>query len=181
MLLLLLPLLLYVPAAAVCSRCCMLYCRPPHLLGGQYLSIIGHLARSCGVSLWSVVSLHNPLQLCVGLGSVCILAGVGCVTASTGMDVQEIQLEELRTVSTLEQRLLSGRIAPLDNLARMASLPNLRLGRRSTNASSLMGASPDVSVRAGVYSAAVGTRAHGNTSSGGGQDRSLPRTLTATF
>eukprot|EP00775_Hariotina_reticulata_P014269 gene14269-14419_t len=47
------------------------------------------------------------------------------------MDVEEMQLEEQRAASTLEQRLLSGRLTPLERLTRMASMPDLKLMRRS--------------------------------------------------
>jgi hypothetical protein len=93
-------------------------------------------------TLWSVAIMHHNLQLCAALGSASILIGVVLVTQSSGMDAEEQQLEEQRTLSTLEQRLLSGRVSPLAALARAGSLPSgLWLGRRSSK-HSIPGMSP---------------------------------------
>ncbi|WIA30496.1 hypothetical protein OEZ86_000580 [Tetradesmus obliquus] len=95
-------------------------------------------------TLWSVAIMHHNLQLCAGLGSASILIGVVLVTQSSGMDVEEQQLEEQRTLSTLEHRVLSGAASPLAVLARAGSLPgSLWLGHRSSkNSRSVAGMSP---------------------------------------
>jgi hypothetical protein len=86
--------------------------------------------------------MRHDLQLCAALGSASILLGVVLVTQSSGMDVEEQQLEEQRTLSTLEHRLLSGGASPLAVLARAGSLPtSLWLGQRSSK-HSIAGASP---------------------------------------
>jgi hypothetical protein len=86
--------------------------------------------------------MHHNLQLCAALGSASILIGVILVTQSSGMDAEEQQLEEQRTISTLEHRLLSGKASPLAAVARAGSLPSsLWLGQRSSK-QSLSGASP---------------------------------------
>jgi hypothetical protein len=123
-------------------------------------------------TVWSVTVMHSPLQLCAAFGSGCILAGVVLVTSSSGMDVEAMQLEELRAVSTLEQRLLSGRIAPMEHLARMASMPDLKLMRRR-NFPPLDGSSPGPSPAGGLLPVRHSLeRQRGNY---------LSRTLTATF
>jgi hypothetical protein len=84
-------------------------------------------------TLWSVAIMRHNLQLCAALGSASILIGVILIRQSTGMDVEEQQLEEQRTLSTLEQRWLNDRVSPLASLARTGSLPSdLWLGRRSS-------------------------------------------------
>jgi hypothetical protein len=93
-------------------------------------------------TLWSVAIMRHNLQLCAALGSGSILIGVILVTQSSGMDAEEQQLEEQRTLSTLEQRLLSGRVSPLASLVRGGSLPSdLWLGYRSSK-HSIQGLSP---------------------------------------
>eukprot|EP00879_Flechtneria_rotunda_P008079 GHRR01008463.1.p1 GENE.GHRR01008463.1~~GHRR01008463.1.p1 ORF type:complete len:163 (+),score=29.06 GHRR01008463.1:144-632(+) len=73
--------------------------------------------------VWSITILHGPIQLCAALGSACILAGVLFVTESSQIDEAEAMLEVQRTESTLFQRSLSARLAPLDLLAARIGLP----------------------------------------------------------
>lgn len=82
-------------------------------------------------TLWSVVIMHGDLQLCTVLGSASILLGVALVTQSSGMDAAEMQLEEKRLELTIESRIMSGRLTPLDRLMRGMSQPNMWLGRTS--------------------------------------------------
>lgn len=83
--------------------------------------------------IWSVIIMHTPIQLCAVLGSAAILAGVVCVTESSGMSHARMKLEAERTLSTLALREELGRTSVLQKLARTGSVPAWmgQLGRTS--------------------------------------------------